>query len=61
MNIGKDVIRLIFLHEKIQTALLEGGTLSPDEAILIRQCATELLKDIPAPTPAPTNGKQFIA
>ena len=51
MNIGKDVIRLIFLHEKIQMTLLEGQALSTDEAILIRQCATELLKAIPAPTP----------
>lgn len=61
MNIGKDVIRLIFLHEKIQMTLLEGQALSTDEAILIRQCATELLKAIPAPTPDHQNGKQWIA
>ena len=61
MNIGKDVIRLIFLHEKIQMALLEGKVLSTDEAILIRQCATELLKAIPATIPDHQNGKQLIA
>ena len=61
MNIGKDVIRLIFLCEKIHTTLLESKTLSPHEANVIRQCATELLKAIPAPTPVPQNDKQLIA
>jgi hypothetical protein len=48
MNIGHEVIRFIFLTEKFQTAMLEGEPLTPDEAILIRQCATELLNAIPA-------------
>jgi hypothetical protein len=56
MQLGKDVLRLIFLCEKIQIASLDG-TLSPDEAIFIRQCAAEMLKTVVAPEPAATLDK----
>ena len=52
MNIGRDVIRFIFLTEKFQTAMLEGEPLTPDEAILIRECSTELLNAVPVPAEA---------
>lgn len=42
MELGKDVLQLIFLCEK-----LEREPLTCDEAILVRQCAAELLKVIP--------------
>ena len=42
-----DVIRLIFLYEKIQTTVLDGASLSTDEANIIRQCATGLLTTVP--------------
>jgi hypothetical protein len=32
--------------------MLEGEPLTPDEAILIRDCATELLNELPAPAEA---------
>jgi hypothetical protein len=44
MDIGKDVLHLIFLCEK-----LEREPLSCDEAPRVRQCATELLMAIPGP------------
>jgi hypothetical protein len=57
MHLGNDVLRLIFLCEKIQVACLEG-TLSIDDAIFARHCATELLKTILEPAPAAVlNGK----
>lgn len=52
MNIGNDVLHLIFLTEKIQADLLNGEALLTEEAMLVRQCATELLKAIPEPMPA---------
>jgi hypothetical protein len=58
MNIRKDVLHLIFLCEKIQVTLLERGTLSPDEANMIRQCARELLDTVPAPAEA--DASQFV-
>ena len=53
-----DVIRLIFLYEKIQTTVLYGASLSTDEANIIRQCATGLLTTVPAP--AEPDPSQFI-
>ena len=53
-----DVIRLIFLYEKIQTTVLDGASLSTDEANIIRQCATGLLTTVPAPTEP--NPSQFL-
>jgi hypothetical protein len=44
MDLGKDVLHLIFLCEK-----LEREPLSCEEALLVRQCATELLTAIPGP------------
>jgi hypothetical protein len=60
MILRQDVLRLIFLIEKLHIASLEG-TLSTDEAIVIRRCASELLKTIllePAPA-ASLNGKDL--
>jgi hypothetical protein len=48
MNIGADVLRLIFLTEKIQA---DVHTLSPKEALLVGQCASQLLIAISAPVP----------
>ena len=42
-----DVIRLIFLYEKIQTTVLDGASLSTDEANIIRQCATGVANNRP--------------
>ena len=47
MTISKDVLHLIFLTEKIEADMLGGQTLSPEEAILVRQCASQLLNAIP--------------
>jgi hypothetical protein len=58
MQLGKDVLHLIFLCEKIQIASLDG-TLSPDEAIFIRQCAVEMLKAVLATEPAATLPVRF--
>lgn len=46
-NIRKEIRDLITLNEKIQSALLHGDRLTDDEAMLIRQCASELLEKIP--------------
>jgi hypothetical protein len=53
-----DVIRLIFLYEKIQNTVLDGASLSTDEANIIRQCATGLLTTVPAP--AESDPSQFL-
>ncbi len=58
MKIGKDVIRLIFLCEKIEVTSLERATISPDEAKMIRQCANKLLDAVPAP--AEVEASQFV-
>ena len=47
MNLRKDVRDLISVNEKIQSALLQGDQLTDDEASLIRQCAFELLENVP--------------
>ncbi len=49
-NVRKEVRELISLNEKIQSALLHGDQITDDEAILIRQCASELLEKVPAPS-----------
>lgn len=49
-NLRKEVRDLISLNEKIQSALLHGDRITDDEAVLIRQCASELLENIPAPS-----------
>ena len=49
-NIRKEIRDLITVNEKIQSALLNGDRLSEDEVILTRQCATELLENVPAPS-----------
>jgi hypothetical protein len=51
MHLCDDVLRLIFLCEKLEIGCRDG-TLSPNEAIVIRQCATQLLKAVLEPEPA---------
>ena len=48
-NVRKEIRDLITINEIIQSALVNGDRITADEAILIRQCAAELLKNIPAP------------
>ena len=51
MNMVRKEIRdLITINEKIQSALLNGDRITDDEAVLIRQCAAELLEKIPIPS-----------
>ena len=45
--VRKEVRDLITINEKIQSALLNGDRITDDEAVLIRQCASELLEKIP--------------
>jgi hypothetical protein len=49
-TLRKEVRDLISINEKIQSALLHGDRITDDEAVLIRQCASELLENIPAPS-----------
>jgi hypothetical protein len=49
-NVRKEIRDLISINEKIQSALLHGDRITDDEAVLIRQCASELLEKIPAPS-----------
>jgi hypothetical protein len=51
-NVRKEIRELISINEKIQSALVHGDHISNDEAMLIRQCATELLEKIPATAPS---------
>jgi hypothetical protein len=51
-SVRKEIRDLITINEKIQSALLNGDRITDDEATLIRQCASELLQNIPAPKPA---------
>ena len=48
--VRKEVRDLITINEKIQSALLNGDRITDDEAVLIRQCASELLEKIPVPS-----------
>jgi hypothetical protein len=52
MKIGKDVLQLVFVTEKIQADLRDGETLSTEEALLVRHAITELLDAVPAPESA---------
>jgi len=47
-SIRKDVRDLISLNERIQSAVLQGESFNRDETILIRECASELLKTVRA-------------
>ena len=49
-NVRKEVRDLITINEKLQSALLHGDCITDDEAMLIRQCASELLENIPPPS-----------
>jgi hypothetical protein len=57
-NIRKEVLQLIAINEKIQSAVLTGGNISDDEAMLIRQCAMELLEKVP---PASRIGHKLVS
>ena len=48
-KVRREIRDLITINEKIQSALLSGDRITDDEAILIRQCANELLEKVPAP------------
>ena len=49
-RVRKEIRDLITINENIQSALLHGDYITDDEATLIRQCASELLEKIPAPS-----------
>ena len=55
-NVRREIRELISINEKIQSALVHGDHISNDEAMLIRQCAAELLEKIPAPAPSKGHG-----
>jgi hypothetical protein len=62
-NVRKEVRDLITINEKIQSALIHGDHITDDEAMLIRQCAYELIEKIPVPNngskkAVPTDGHQ---
>ena len=46
-NLRKEVRDLISINEKIQSALLHGDRITDDEAVLIRQCASESVGENP--------------
>jgi len=48
-NVREEIRDLISISEKIHSAVLHGDRITDDEAVLIRQCASELLENIPAP------------
>jgi hypothetical protein len=47
----KDVRDLIEVSRKIHNTLLGGNALTQDETGLVRICATELLANVPEPSP----------
>jgi len=49
-NVREEIRDLISISEKIHSAVLHGDRITDDEAVLIRQCASELLENIPAPS-----------
>ena len=61
-TVRKEIRDLISINQKkIQSALLSGDRLSNDEVTLVRQCASELLKTIPAaPAQATTKESPFV-
>ncbi|HEY7532334.1 MAG TPA: hypothetical protein VH681_06060 [Nitrospiraceae bacterium] len=58
--VRKEVRDLITINEKIQSALLNGDRITDDEAVLIRQCASELLEKIPVPSKTWTRTSQPV-
>ena len=61
MNMVRKEIRDLTFHQrKIQSALLNDDCLTEDETALIRQCASELLEKIPAPSKTWTNLTQPV-
>ena len=42
-GIRKDIRQLISINERIQSDLAQGGSLTADEAAILRECANELL------------------
>ena len=55
--IEMDVLHLVFLTEKINAAATEGQ-MSPREAVIIQECATELLNAVRVA--AEVNVDQFV-
>lgn len=49
-DLRRDVLDLITVTQKIQSAVLNVEDFSDDEVLLIRQCATELLEKLSAPS-----------
>ncbi len=53
MSIRNDVLQLVFLTEKMEADLLKDHALSPEEALVVRGCASQLLTAIPDPALTP--------
>lgn len=49
MSVEKDLLQLAVLTEKLQSALRNGVTLTPEEVTLVEQCVIDLLEAIPKP------------
>jgi hypothetical protein len=60
MSIDKDVLQLIFVTERIQTAPLRGEFLSDEQVLCIRECAAELLEALPETMPDQTLLLPFV-
>ena len=58
MSADHDVLQLVFLTEKLQTAMRNGLELTPDDVRLVRDCALNLFEAIEARAPGvtPSNG-----
>ena len=52
-NIRKDVLELITINERLQSALIQGEQLTQDETDLVRVCANELLSRAPGKESVP--------
>ena len=52
MSTDNDVLQLIFVTEKLQSAVRNGVALRPNEVQLLRQCVINLLETISAPASA---------
>ena len=50
-----DVLQLVFITEKLQTAMRSGLELTADEVRLVRDCAINLFEAIDARAPAVTH------
>jgi len=55
MSIDHDVLQLVFVTEKLQSALRNGAELSPEEVKLVEQCAIDLLESLRTPAPPVTH------